>query len=337
VVTGRQVAETAIDNQLPSTPGFLLDDSKNLANRTALGLVASAAGEPAVVGPDQVMPSGLEVTGNDLQFDFVGTADGSTAENMADILGPGPGVVERVVDFGQGLVGAVGHGLQAIQRFVSQNPVGRLLVTAAFMAGGYFAGGFCLSVGVCAVAAAGLWLGETLATIEPGQALASAVVAAVFRPYRDVAAAIESGDLLDIALSTATAAATLATVALPFVSEFRPQALSAVCGLQPVVCVSLEEYGDAAQHVLDAQRKGAARILRVDRDGAVARRTSALRDLETRAGVDRDEYPLALSSRRSGLSLRYIDPSSNRSLGAYFGNQLRELPDGARFFVLPVA
>jgi hypothetical protein len=37
------------------------------------------------------------------------------------------------------------------------------------------------------------------------------------------------------------------------------------------------------------------------------------------------------------LSLRYIDPSSNRSLGAYFGNQLRELPDGARFFVLPVA
>ena len=49
------------------------------------------------------------------------------------------------------------------------------------------------------------------------------------------------------------------------------------------------------------------------------------------AGFDRDEYPFAISSQRSGLSIRYVDPTSNRSLGSYLGRQLSVLPDGARF------
>jgi hypothetical protein len=55
------------------------------------------------------------------------------------------------------------------------------------------------------------------------------------------------------------------------------------------------------------------------------------------SGFDRDEYPFAVSSRRDGLSIRHIDPTSNRALGSYLGHQLSPLPDGARFFVMPIA
>lgn len=94
--------------------------------------------------------------------------------------------------------------------------------------------------------------------------------------------------------------------------------------------------GDAADHVADAQPNGAPRILRLDRAGAVERRRSALGDVPLRLGFDRDEYPFALSSERGNLSIRYVDPASNRSLGAHLARQLSPLPDGARFLVMPI-
>jgi YD repeat-containing protein len=342
VVTGRQVVQTAIDNQLPNVPGFLVDDSKGLAQRTALGLVAATAGTPVAVGPDQVAPLGLEVERKDLELDFVGAADAATASQAAEILAPGPGLVESVVGFGQDLIGAVasgiGGGLRAIQRFVTQNPVGRFILTAGFLASSSLLTITCEASVVCGlVAAPALQVAQALIAAEPGEALASVVIAAVLRPFQDFAHAVNSGDPLAIALASANVAATLAPVAGPLIRRLKPQALAIACGLRRMVCISIEEYGPAAQHVADAQRNGSPRLLTLDRTGATARRYSGLRGIATRAGYDRDEYPFALSSQRSALSIRYIDPASNRALGAYVGNQLRGLPDGARFYVKPIA
>lgn len=104
------------------------------------------------------------------------------------------------------------------------------------------------------------------------------------------------------------------------------------------MCVSAARFGQAAAHIADAQRAGAPRLLRVNRTGVTQRRAAATGQLTRVSGVDRDEYPPAFArSVGQALSVRYIDPFSNRGLGASLGAATRRLDDGTRFFATVVS
>jgi len=79
--------------------------------------------------------------------------------------------------------------------------------------------------------------------------------------------------------------------------------------------------------------------------GSDERRDRLLRDIATRDGFDRDEYPPAVGrSKGKGKGLergrnprgwkadvRYVESSENRSHGSSLGGQLRPYCDGTRF------
>jgi hypothetical protein len=102
------------------------------------------------------------------------------------------------------------------------------------------------------------------------------------------------------------------------------------------------KYPNMRRHFRGALRRGWPRRLVVDRQGADARRERLLRDIPTREGFDRDEYPPAVGRRRGpGLErgrnprgwkadVRYVPSSENRSHGASLGGQLERFCNGTR-------
>ncbi len=104
------------------------------------------------------------------------------------------------------------------------------------------------------------------------------------------------------------------------------------------------EYPRVRRHFRAAVRRGWPKILVVNRRGADARRDRLLRDVPTRDGFDRDEYPPAVGRGRGSRKLtrgrdprgwkadvRYVPSGENRSHGASLGGQLRPFCDGVRF------
>src|SRR5215218_721889 len=104
-------------------------------------------------------------------------------------------------------------------------------------------------------------------------------------------------------------------------------------GVQRMV-FSAEKYPNVQRHFRGAFRRGWPRRLVVNRRGADARRERVLRDIPTREGFDRDEYPPAVGRGRGpGLErgrnprgwkadVRYVPSSENRSHGATLGDRL---------------
>jgi hypothetical protein len=113
-------------------------------------------------------------------------------------------------------------------------------------------------------------------------------------------------------------------------------------GVQRIV-FSARAYPNVRRHFRGALRRGWPRRLVVNRRGADARRERALRDVPTREGFDRDEYPPAVGRGRGrGLErgrnprgwkadVRYVPSGENRSHGASLGNQLEPFCNGTRF------
>jgi hypothetical protein len=109
------------------------------------------------------------------------------------------------------------------------------------------------------------------------------------------------------------------------------------------IVFSAEEYPNVRRHFRGALRRGWPRRLVVNRRGADERRDRALRDVPTREGFDRDEYPPGVGRGRGrGLErgrnprgwkadVRYVPSSENRSHGASLGNQLEPFCNGTRF------
>ncbi len=106
---------------------------------------------------------------------------------------------------------------------------------------------------------------------------------------------------------------------------------------------SATKYPRIKAHALAAIRKGWPRTLVVNRPGADPRRDRLLRDMPTREGSDRDEYPPAVG-RGVGKGLTkgsdpigwkadvaYVDRSENRSHGSRLGIKLRRFCDGVKF------
>src|SRR5215207_8871389 len=112
--------------------------------------------------------------------------------------------------------------------------------------------------------------------------------------------------------------------------------------VRPLV-FSASKYPNVRRHFRGAVRRGWPRRLVLNRPRADERRDWLLRDIPTRDGFDRDEYPPAVGRGRGpGLErgrnprgwkadVRYVPSSENRSHGASLGAQLQPLCNGTRF------
>ncbi len=122
----------------------------------------------------------------------------------------------------------------------------------------------------------------------------------------------------------------------------RPKACTRSKGIVSIG-FSATKYPNIRQHVLDAIAKGWPRTLVLNRRGADPRRDRLLRNIPTRAGSDRDEYPPAVGRGRGrGLTrgrsprgwkadVRYVPSDEDRSHGGTMGIKLRRFCDGVRF------
>ena len=74
-----------------------------------------------------------------------------------------------------------------------------------------------------------------------------------------------------------------------------------------------------------------SRVALIDRDGAAERRKDSLKDVPSKSGYDRDEWPMAMCEEGgTGASVEYISPSDNRGAGSWVGNQVSDYPDGTK-------
>jgi Deoxyribonuclease NucA/NucB len=109
------------------------------------------------------------------------------------------------------------------------------------------------------------------------------------------------------------------------------------------ISFSATKYPHIRAHFRAAVRKGWPRTLVLNRPGADKRRDRLLKDIPTREGFDRDEYPPAVGrGRGKGLvrgsnprgwkaDVQYVDSSENESHGSSLGGKLRRFCNGTRF------
>ncbi|MDU2880821.1 MAG: RHS repeat-associated core domain-containing protein, partial [Enterobacter sp.] len=101
-----------------------------------------------------------------------------------------------------------------------------------------------------------------------------------------------------------------------------------------VLKLKRSEYPATFGHISDAIDLGHAKVVTIQRGTAKANRKTSLKNIKTKPGYDRDEWPMAMFKEGGdGASVRYIDPSDNRGAGSSIGNVLSELPDGTRIKV----
>jgi hypothetical protein len=101
--------------------------------------------------------------------------------------------------------------------------------------------------------------------------------------------------------------------------------------IEKVVVVDGTKSPESAKHIIEAQAKGQPDVLTVDRPNAPTNRKESLDGVETKAGMDRDEYPPAVFKEGgSGASVKHVTSGDNRSAGAQIGNQLRGVKDGEK-------
>ena len=97
------------------------------------------------------------------------------------------------------------------------------------------------------------------------------------------------------------------------------------------VTVSRGRFPESAKHIEDAVASGKPNTLTINRGGAAANRRDSLRGVQTKPGLDRDEFPPAMFQEGGkGASVRHINRADNRGSGACIGAQCRGLPDGLR-------
>ena len=105
----------------------------------------------------------------------------------------------------------------------------------------------------------------------------------------------------------------------------------------PKIRVSRSQYGEAAEHIADAQAYGYPSVLTIDRPNTSSRRREALNDVPILPGTHRDEYPMAMFEEGGAhASVRPINPHDNLSCGAYIGSQCLPYPNGTQVEIVVV-
>ena len=90
-----------------------------------------------------------------------------------------------------------------------------------------------------------------------------------------------------------------------------------------------DKYPETARHIKNAIKKGASAVCTIDREGADENREESLKDIPTKRGYDRDEFPMAMCEEGgAGADIEYISPSDNRGAGSWVSHQLSEYDDG---------
>lgn len=90
-------------------------------------------------------------------------------------------------------------------------------------------------------------------------------------------------------------------------------------------------YGEAAEHIADAQKAGYPEVLTIARDGAPENRKGSIGGLPKVLGKQLDEYPPAMFKEGGrGASVRPISPRDNMAAGACIGNGCRGLRNGEK-------
>ncbi len=96
--------------------------------------------------------------------------------------------------------------------------------------------------------------------------------------------------------------------------------------------LSRSKYPESANHIEEAIEKGHPSELTLDRKMARTNRKASLRGKNTVPGMDRDEYPFAMTKEGGfGADIKHISPADNRGSGAYLRWQLDKVPDGKTF------
>jgi hypothetical protein len=98
--------------------------------------------------------------------------------------------------------------------------------------------------------------------------------------------------------------------------------------------LSSTRYPEVRAHWEAAIARGRPRTLTVHRAGAASRRTRLLRGIPTRAGNDRDEYPMAMARTSVSADVAYVDSAQNRGAGSVQGAKLRRYCSGQRFRIV---
>ncbi|MCY8478081.1 NucA/NucB deoxyribonuclease domain-containing protein [Bacillus atrophaeus] len=92
-----------------------------------------------------------------------------------------------------------------------------------------------------------------------------------------------------------------------------------------------DRYPETAKHIENAISDGHSAVCTIDRDGADENRSQSLKDVPTKEGYDRDEWPMAFCAEGgSGADIEYITPSDNRGAGSWVSHKLSDFPDGTR-------
>jgi len=159
----------------------------------------------------------------------------------------------------------------------------------------------------------------------PGAALALAA-------YNNFRAGRYGWAIADAAGSLVDAAIGVASLGVGTIVENSAQ--SAVIAAEesvPVIEVSAARFGQAADHIVDAQAAGQPNILTIERLGVDANRAAVTGRFQRVPDLQLDEYPPAMFREGGvGASVRAISPADNMSAGAYIGNCCRVLPDGSK-------
>lgn len=101
-----------------------------------------------------------------------------------------------------------------------------------------------------------------------------------------------------------------------------------------VIYIPSDRYPETAQHVKEAEAKGKSSICTIDRKDVKEHRKESLAGIETKPGLDRDEFPMAMCAEGgSGADIRLISSSDNRGEGSWVSHQLSGLPDGTRVLI----
>jgi hypothetical protein len=102
------------------------------------------------------------------------------------------------------------------------------------------------------------------------------------------------------------------------------------------VSFSHQRWPNFTEHISDVRQRY-EKVFHIDRLDARANRYASTKDTPTAEGMDRDEYPPAMSAEGgAGADVRLIPMSENRSSGSYMGAALGSYCNGVHFRMVVV-
>jgi RHS repeat-associated protein len=97
-----------------------------------------------------------------------------------------------------------------------------------------------------------------------------------------------------------------------------------------VIEIPRDRYPESAQHADEAAKSGVKPSGILNRSAAKQQRKQNLSGTSIVRRMDRDEFPPAVLTPTSGVSVKHINPSDNRGAGNFIKNQLRNVPDNTQ-------